>query len=60
MVAAAKPKHLPVELFDTQTTELEQWQKDIQRDGYVVIKGAVSRERTDAYVNEMYKWLEDL
>ncbi|KAF3012256.1 hypothetical protein E8E14_011410 [Neopestalotiopsis sp. 37M] len=35
------------------------WRDDLVRDGYAVIKGAISRERADGYANEMFSWLED-
>ncbi|KAI0476580.1 hypothetical protein GGR56DRAFT_481415 [Xylariaceae sp. FL0804] len=31
---------------------------DLLRDGYVVVKGAIPRERADQYAEEMYKYLE--
>lgn len=40
--------------------EFGDFRDDLQRDGFVVVKGAVPRERADAYAEEMYKWLEDL
>jgi hypothetical protein len=52
--------HIPVEVFANQEGEFEQWQKDIAENGYAVVRGAVPRERAEAYVNEMYQWLEDL
>jgi hypothetical protein len=52
--------HIPVEVFANQEAELEDWQKEIQENGFTVIKGAVPRERAEGYVNEMYQWLEDL
>lgn len=36
------------------------WQDDLIRDGYAVIRGAIPRERADHYVNEMHEWLESL
>ena len=36
------------------------WRDDLVRDGYAVIKGAIPRERADAYANQMYSWLEGL
>lgn len=53
--------HIPVELFAGQAeADLEPWQKDIQENGYTVIKGAVPIERAEAYRNTMLQWLEDL
>jgi hypothetical protein len=36
------------------------WHRDLIRDGFAVVKGAVPRERADAYANEMFSWLEGL
>lgn len=33
---------------------------DLIRDGFAVIKGAIPRERADAYAAELYDFLEDL
>lgn len=33
---------------------------DLLRDGYAVVKGAIPRERADAYAEQMYSFLEDL
>lgn len=33
---------------------------DLIRDGFAVVKGAIPRERADAYAGELYKFLEDL
>lgn len=59
--APATRIHIPVEVFANQEeAELEPWQKEIQENGYAVIKGAVPLERAEAYRNEMLQWLEDL
>lgn len=36
------------------------WRDDLVRDGYAVVKGAIPKDRTDGYVNELHSWLEDL
>lgn len=33
---------------------------DLSRDGFAIIKGAIPRDRADAYADEMYSWLEGL
>ena len=33
---------------------------DLIRDGFAVVKGAISRERAEQYVDQIYTWLEDL
>lgn len=40
--------------------DLEQWQKDLQRDGFAVVKGAVSSEVANTCAENMYSWLEGL
>ena len=30
------------------------------RDGFAVVKGAIPRERADAYADQMYTWMEEL
>lgn len=36
------------------------WRDDLVRDGYAVIKGAISKERAEKYADRMYSWLEGL
>jgi hypothetical protein len=36
------------------------WRDELVRDGYAVVKGAIPKDRTDAYVDELHSWLEDL
>lgn len=36
------------------------WHRDLIRDGFAVVKGAVPKERADGYANDMFTWLEDL
>ncbi|KAB8210428.1 hypothetical protein BDV34DRAFT_186739 [Aspergillus parasiticus] len=38
--------------------ELEPWQRDLERDGFAVIKGAVPKENAAACADAMYSWLE--
>lgn len=38
--------------------ELDAWHRDLLRDGYCVVKGAVPKERALAYADKMYGWLE--
>lgn len=58
--------------IQTTTSEVEQlrlkasnspvndWQTDLARDGYAVVKGAVAKEKAAEYAERMYKYLEDL
>lgn len=36
------------------------WQADLAKNGYAVVKGAVPKERAQDYANRMHQWLEDL
>lgn len=36
------------------------WQTDLERDGFAVVKGAIPRERADAYADRLWTYLEDL
>lgn len=38
--------------------ELDAWHRDLLRDGYCVVKGAVPKERALAYADKMFGWLE--
>lgn len=56
----------------TQISEVEQlrlkasnspandWQADLARDGYAVVKGAVAKEKAAKYAERMYQYLEGL
>lgn len=56
----------------TQTFEVEQlrlkasnspindWQTDLARDGYAIVKGAVAKEKAAQYAERMYEYLEGL
>ncbi|KAK9369484.1 hypothetical protein V1509DRAFT_619566 [Lipomyces kononenkoae] len=46
------------ELVDMPDVELEDWFRDLIRDGYCVVKGAISREHAAEYVEAIYQWLE--
>lgn len=46
--------------IDGSPTNYGDWRDDLARDGYVVIKGAIPRERADKYADQMYSWLEGL
>lgn len=50
----------PNRLFSKPNQSFGDWRDDLLRDGYVVVKGAVPRERADKYADDMYKWLENL
>jgi hypothetical protein len=36
------------------------WRDDLVRDGYSVVKGAITKDRAAGYVDEMHSWLENL
>ncbi|XP_014552322.1 hypothetical protein COCVIDRAFT_41501 [Bipolaris victoriae FI3] len=44
--------------IDGSKTNYDDWRDDLARDGYAVVKGAIPKERADAYANRMYEWLE--
>ncbi|CAK7216892.1 hypothetical protein SEUCBS140593_003018 [Sporothrix eucalyptigena] len=54
---AAKPSG-PLRLF-SQDVKYGDWRDDLVRDGFVVIKEAVPRERAERYGEQMLQWLED-
>lgn len=43
-----------------QNGPIADWHKDLIRDGFVVVKGAVPKDRADKYADQMFSWLEDL
>lgn len=45
---------------DGAPTHYGDFRDDLLRDGFALIKGAIPRERADAYGEQMFKWLEDL
>jgi hypothetical protein len=50
----------PGRLFRQEGLVYGDWRDDIIRDGYVVVKGAIPRDRADGYAEEMMSWLENL
>jgi hypothetical protein len=36
------------------------WQADLAKNGYAVVKGAVPKERAAEYASRMHAWLEGL
>ena len=46
--------------IDGAETNYGDWRDDLARDGYAVVKGAIPRDRADAYADSMYAWLEGL
>ncbi|KAH7037022.1 uncharacterized protein B0I36DRAFT_237800 [Microdochium trichocladiopsis] len=54
----AKPSG-PDRLFSQPHQSFGDWRDDLLRDGYVVVKGAVPRDRADRYADAMYSWLEN-
>ena len=56
-----KPKPSgPNRAFAKENVTYGDWRDDLVRDGYVVVKGAVPRERAEKYGDEMLSWLENL
>lgn len=43
-----------------QNGPIADWHKDLIRDGFAVVKGAIPKERADKYADQMFSWLEDL
>jgi hypothetical protein len=50
----------PERLFRQDGLVYGDWRDDIIRDGYVVVKGAIPRDRADGYADEMMSWIENL
>jgi hypothetical protein len=46
--------------LDGKATNYGDFRDDLNRDGYAVIKGAVPRERAEAYSNAFYSYIEGL
>jgi hypothetical protein len=58
---ATKPEPSgPKRLFRQDGLIYGDWRDDILRDGYVVVKGAIPRDRADGYADEMMSWIENL
>ena len=34
------------------------WRDDLFRDGFVVVKGVIGKEKANYYVDQMFKWIE--
>ncbi|KXH35356.1 hypothetical protein CSIM01_08931 [Colletotrichum simmondsii] len=49
----------PNRLFSQEGAVFGDFRDDLLRDGYVVVKGAIPRERADAYGEEMMSYLEN-
>jgi hypothetical protein len=41
-------------------SDIADWHRDLIRDGYAVVKGAVPKERAEKYADQMMAWLEGL
>lgn len=46
--------------LDGKPTSFGDWRDDLNRDGYAVIKGAIPRDRADAYSDKFFSYLEGL
>ncbi|KAF5526371.1 putative phytanoyl-CoA dioxygenase [Colletotrichum aenigma] len=49
----------PNKLFAKEGVTYGDFRDDLVRDGYVVVKGAIPRERTDKYADDMMSYLEN-
>lgn len=54
---AARPGRMAV---DGKPTNYGDFRDDLNRDGYAIVKGAVPRERAEAYSDAFYSYLEGL
>ncbi|KAL2830718.1 hypothetical protein BJY01DRAFT_254526 [Aspergillus pseudoustus] len=54
----AKPPG-PNKIFNQEGITYGDWRDDIVRDGYVVVKGAIPRERAEKYTSDFYSLLEN-
>jgi hypothetical protein len=50
-------KHMKMDGTDP---EFHDWRDDLARDGYAVVKGAISPAKAIDYSDRMYSWLEGL
>lgn len=50
----------PNKLFAKEGVTYGDFRDDLVRDGYVVVKGAIPRERADKYADDMMSYLENL
>jgi hypothetical protein len=50
----------PNKIFNQEGVTYGDWRDDLVRDGYVVVKGAVPKERIEKYGNDMMSYLENL
>jgi len=48
----------PRRLFAEKDAKYGDWRDDLVRDGYVVVKGAVPRERAEKYADDILRYLE--
>jgi hypothetical protein len=61
VVESAAPKPAgPSKFFAQPDAKYGDWRDDLARDGYVVVKAAIPRERADKYANDMFEFLETL
>ncbi|KAJ0356750.1 hypothetical protein COL154_010770, partial [Colletotrichum chrysophilum] len=49
----------PNKLFAKEGVTYGDFRDDLVRDGYVVVKGAIPRERADKYADDMMSYLEN-
>ena len=55
--ASAMPHYENEPLIDTNVTTGD-WRDQLFRDGYVVVKGVITPEKAQTYVDRMFQWLE--
>ena len=46
--------------LDGQPTQFGDWRDELNVNGYAVIKGAIPRERAEAYSDKFYSYIEGL
>lgn len=50
----------PNKLFTDLDATYGDWRDDLLRDGFVVVKGAIPKERAEKYQDDMLSYLENL
>jgi hypothetical protein len=59
--AALKPQPSgPNKVYEQPGQQFGDWRDDLVRDGYVIVKGAVPREKAEQYGDRMLSYLENL
>lgn len=50
----------PHRLYEEEGVIYGDWRDELARDGFVVVKGAVPKERADKYADDILTYLEEL